>query len=83
MRDLEKLGEELRKRGQTERLSGLAASADGQKLSRMLDPQALAAAAKSGNAAALRGMAERVMATPEGRRLSAELQRLLREKDHG
>lgn len=83
VQDLEKIGKELRSNGQAERLKTLAASADGQKLRQMADRSALAEAARKGDTAAMRDMMSRLLATAEGQRLSAELQKLLREKSHG
>lgn len=83
MQDLEQIGRELQRRGQAERLKTLAASADGQKLSRMVDQKALAEAAKRGDTAALREMMNRLLATAEGQRLSAKVQKLLGEQKHG
>ncbi len=83
MQNLEKLGEELQRRGQTEQLKTLAASADGQKLSRMVDRTALAEAVRKGDADALRSIMGRLLSTAEGQRLNAEVQKMLREKGHG
>ena len=83
MQNLEKLGEELRPRGQAEQLKTLAASADGQRLSGMVDRTALADALQKGDTEALRSLMSRVLASAEGQRLSAEVQKLLREKGHG
>ena len=83
MQNLENIGKELERRGQAEKLKTLAASADGQKLSRMVDQKALAEAAKSGNTEALKAMMSRLLATAEGQRLSAEVQKLLQEKGRG
>ena len=83
MQNLEELAKELQRRGQAEQLKTLAASADGQQLSRLVDPKALAEAAKSGDTEALRRMMNGLLATAEGQRLSAAVQRLLGEKGHG
>lgn len=83
MQDLEKLGKELRRGGQAEKLRTLAASADGQKLSQMADRQALAEAAKRGDTAALQAMMGRLLSTAEGRRLSEQVRQLLQEKSRG
>lgn len=83
MQNLEKLGEELRRRGQTEQLKTLAASADGQKLGRMVDRAALAEAARKGDAEALRAIMSRLLATEEGQRMSEQVQKMLRENGHG
>ena len=83
MQDWEKIGEELKKSGRSGELNALAASADGQKLGRMVDAQALAEAARTGNTAALREAAGRLMATAEGQRMRAALQKLLQENGRG
>lgn len=83
MQNLEKLGEELRRSGQAEKLKVLAESADGRKLGSLVDRQALAEAAKNGDAEKLRAMMSRVLQTAEGRRLSEQVQKLLQEKNRG
>ena len=83
MQDLEKLKEELQRRGQAERLKTLADSADGQKLGRMVDREALQEAMRKGDAEALRGILGRLLATDEGRRLNAQVQSMLRGQGHG
>ncbi|MBR3292914.1 MAG: hypothetical protein IKI69_00615 [Oscillospiraceae bacterium] len=83
MQNLEELAKELQRRGQAEQLKNLAASLDGQKLSAMLDQKALAEAAKSGDTEALRRMMSGILGTAEGQRLSAAVQKLLGEKNHG
>lgn len=83
MQDLEKLGEELRRRGQEGQLKTLAASADGQKLGRMVDRTALSEALRKGDAEALRGIMSRLLSTDEGRRLNAQVQNMLRGQGHG
>ncbi len=82
MQDLKKLGEELRKNGQAERLKTLAASADGQKLGQMADRAAMADALRRGDSEALRQAVLRLMASSEGQRLSAEVEKLLRGNGH-
>ena len=49
----------------------------------MVDAQALAEAARTGNTAALREAAGRLLATAEGQRMRAALQKLLRENGRG
>lgn len=83
MQNWEKIGQELQRSGQAEKLKTLANSADGQKLSQMVDQQALAEAARKGDTEALRGLMSRLLATAEGQRLSGEIQKMLREKGHG
>ena len=83
MQDLEKLARELQRGGQAQELRQLAASADGQRLGGMVDRAALAAALKTGDAAALKDIVTGLLSTAEGRRMSAEVQKLLRERGHG
>ena len=55
-------------------LQKLAESRDGQKLRSLLgDEKALAEAVKKGDAAVLQGALQTLLATPEGRRLFAQL----------
>ena len=77
VKDLEKLGEELRKRGKTDALKSLADSADGQAIGRMLDPAEVERAAKSGDAAAIKNILTQVLGTDEGRRLAESLKRAM------
>ena len=83
MQDLEKLREELQRSGQAGQLQHLAASADGQRLGGMVDRAALAEALKTGDANALKSIMAGLLSTAEGRRMSAEVQKLLRERGHG
>lgn len=83
MQDLEKLAQELQRGGQAQELRQLAASADGQRLGGMVDRAALAEALKSGDAAALKDIMAGLLATAEGRRMSAEVQKLLQGRGHG
>ncbi len=82
MQDLNRLSEQLRKNGQAERLKALAASADGQRLGQMADRAAMADALKRGDSEALRTAVLRLMASSEGQRLSAEVEKLLRGNGH-
>lgn len=79
MRDLERMGRELDRMGKTEKLKSLAASADGEKISRMLDPKAVEKAAVSGDADALRGILSQVLGTDEGKRLAEKLKKAMEE----
>ena len=83
MQDLEKLAQELQRSGQAQELQHLADSADGQRLSGMVDRAALAEALQKGDANALKGIMAGLLSTAEGRRMSAEVQKLLRERGHG
>lgn len=75
--DLEKLGEELRASGKGERLKSIAESDDGKALGRMLDPQKVELAAKSGDTAALKSILSQVMSTDEGKRLAERLKKAM------
>ena len=77
MQNLENIGRELQRRGKTEDLRKLAESADGQKLSRMLDGKAVEQAARSGDSEALRSMLSNVLSTQEGKRLAESIQKLM------
>jgi len=77
VKDLEKLGEELNKRGKTDAIKSLADSADGQAIGRMLDPAEVERAAKNGDAAAIRSILAQVLSTDEGKRLAESLKRAM------
>lgn len=77
VKDLEKLGQELQKRGKTDKLKSLADSADGQAIGRMLDPAEVERAARSGDAAALQSILTQVLNTAEGRRLAESLKQAM------
>ncbi len=77
MREWERLQQELEKQGKTADLQALADSPAGQRLGKMLDGKAVEQAAKSGDAAALRGIVQQVMATREGKDLAARLEKLM------
>ena len=83
MQDLDKLREELQRSGRAGQLKSLADSADGQKLGRMVDREALQEAMRKGDAEALRGILGRLLATDEGRRLNEQVQSMLRGQGHG
>lgn len=80
MHNFESIGRELEKRGKTDGLRKLAESADGQSLSRMIDPAAIERAAKSGDTEALKGMVGQILGTAEGQRLAQSLQKLMQEQ---
>jgi hypothetical protein len=79
MRDLESVGRELDRLGKTEKLKSIASSADGEKISRMLDPKAVEKAARTGDAEALRGILAQVLGTDEGKRLAEKLKKAMEE----
>ena len=78
MANLEALGRELERRGNTGDLKRLAESADGQKLGQMIDARAVEQAARSGDAAALSALLRSVLSTEEGRRLARQAENLLK-----
>ncbi len=77
MKDIEKLGEELRKSGRSDALMKLAQSPDGKAVSRLVDADALGRAAKSGDTDALRDILRGVLSTDEGRRLAEDLRKAM------
>ena len=77
MKDIEKLGSELRKSGRSEALMKLAESPDGKAVSRLVDAESLSRAAKSGDTAALREILRGVLSTDEGRRLAEGLRKAM------
>ena len=77
MQDLEKLAQELRRKGQTEGIRALADSADGKKLGQMVDGAAVEQAVKSGDSAALQQILRGVLSTAEGRRLAENLRSMM------
>lgn len=79
MQNFEQIGRELERRGKTEDIKRLAESSDGQKLSRMIDPQAIETAAKNGDGAALHSILSQVLGTEEGRRLAENVRKMMQD----
>ena len=79
MQNFESIGRELERRGKTEDIKKIAESADGQRLSRMIDPKAIENAAKSGDSEALKSILGSVLNTAEGQRLAESVRRLMQE----
>ena len=79
MQNFESIGKELERRGKTDGIKKIAESADGQKISRMIDPKAVESAAKSGDSEALRSILSSVLSTAEGQRLAESVKQLMRE----
>ena len=77
MQSFEDVQRELARSGKGAELSALARSADGAKLSAMLDGEKLQRAAQTGDAASLRAMLGTVLSTEEGRRLAANIKKLM------
>ncbi len=80
MQDLEKLAQELRRRGKTEGIRALADSPDGKKLGQMIDGGAVEQAVRSGDSAALQQILRGVLGTAEGRRLAENLRSMLQKE---
>lgn len=79
MQDLEKLEQELRRKGKAEGIRALAESADGQRLGQMIDGGAVERAVKSGDSAALQQILRTVLGTDEGRRLAESLRKTMQK----
>ena len=77
MQSFEDVQRELARSGKGAELNALAQSADGEKLSAMLDGEKLQKAAQSGDAASLRAMLGTVLGTEEGRRLAESIKKLM------
>ena len=68
---------ELEQSGKGAELNALARSADGERLAAMLDGEKLQKAAQTGDGEALRAMLGTVLSTEEGRRLAANIKKLM------
>ena len=77
MRDWDALNKALEQSGKAGELKKLANSADGQKLGKMLDEDAVRSAVKSGDTAGLQEMLRGVLSTGEGQRLAAQIRQLM------
>lgn len=76
MGKLDELQRQLERQGKTGGLAALAESEDGKQLEKRLD-SALLARAKQGDGAALRQLLSQVLASGEGQRLAAQVQKLM------
>ena len=77
MQDFEQLRRELERQGKAEKLRALADSAEGQRVGKMVDPEKLSEAARTGDAAALKEMLSRVLGTAEGRALAENVRKMM------
>ncbi len=77
MQSFDGLRKELERSGKGAELNALARSEDGAKLSAMLDGEKLQKAAQTGDGEALRAMLGTVLSTEEGRRLAANIKKLM------
>lgn len=80
MQNFEKLGQELERMGKTEEIKKLAESDIGQRIGRMVDAQAVEAAARSGDSHSLQQMLSQVLSTDEGKKLAESVQKLMQGK---
>ena len=80
MQNFEKLGQELDRMGKTEDIKRLAESDIGQRISRIVDAQAVEAAARSGDSQSLQQMLSQVLSTDEGKKLAESVQKLMQGK---
>ena len=79
MKDYGSLERELVQSGKREALEKLASSDGGRRLEGLIDGAALERAMKSGDAAALRSLFASLMASPEGRRLAGDVEKIMRK----
>ena len=77
MKDLERLGSELKTSGKSEALMKLAESPDGKAVGRLVDAESVRKAAKSGDMAALQDILRGVLSTDEGKRLAEGLRKAM------
>ena len=77
MQNFETLSRELERRGKTEEINKLAQSRDGQRISGMIDPQAVEKAARGGDAESLKNMLSKILATPEGKQLAESVKKMM------
>ena len=70
MTDLEKLAKEIASGRRGAELRALGSSAEARALESAVDGAALEKALRSGDSAALKGMLDRLLSTPEGRALA-------------
>ena len=77
MRNFESIQQELERSGKGKEINALAQSADGAKLHAMQDGETLPRAQQNGGGEALRAMLGTVLGTEEGRRLAANIKKLM------
>ena len=77
MQNFDDVRKSLERQGKAGALEALARSPEGQKLAGMLDGDRLTRAAQAGDAQALRLLLGSVLGTDEGRKLAANIQKLM------
>lgn len=75
--DFESIGKQLMSDPRAEQLKRLADSADGKKITAMLDQNEVERAAKNGDTAALQKILTQVLSTGEGKRLAEQLSKTM------
>lgn len=76
--DVGKYSEALLKGKNRDVLQQLADGPDGKRIAEMVDQTALEKAAQQGDTAALSAMLQKVLSTPEGQRLAAQVKRAVK-----
>lgn len=77
MLDMERISAELQKSGKADKLKTLAESEDGKAIQKMLDPDAVEKAARSGDTKAMQSIISSVLSTDEGKRLAESLKKAM------
>ena len=80
MKNFEELERQLKDSPHAQQIMDAAKSAEGQRLAKTLDAQAVEKAAKSGDAAALKNILAQVLSTPDGKALAQKLQEAMKGK---
>lgn len=79
MKDFEKIGRELERRGKTGEIKSIAESEDGKRLAGMIDAGAVERAARSGDPAAMKNILGQILGTAEGKRLAENIRQLMQD----
>lgn len=77
MQNFSDVSRELEKRGKISEVKRLAESAEGQKISGMIDAKSLEKAAVSGDGEALKNILSSVLSTEEGRKLAENVRKMM------
>ena len=77
MEDLGELARALQSGAKGRELQRLTESDDARRVGKLVDGEALRRAAQSGDATALKKLLGGILSTPEGRRLAADVQKLM------
>lgn len=77
MQNFSDVSRELEKRGKISEVKRLAESAEGQKISGMIDRKRLEKAAVAGDGEALKNILSSVLSTEEGRKLAENVRKMM------